>query len=151
MKRLNGTADAAVHASPSACMALLEAVDRYPEWYPEVVRKVTVLVRDEGELPSKVEARLHVSRGPLSKDLELMLAVSSDEPLAVRLTRLPYDPADQEQFELVWRIEASSETRIGLTLAANLDLPRALPLGGVGEAMAEGFLAAAQRALGERG
>ncbi|MGZ4174120.1 MAG: hypothetical protein ACXVQR_06550, partial [Solirubrobacteraceae bacterium] len=114
MKRLSGTADAAVRASPAECMALLVAVERYPDWYPEVVRKVTVLARDEGEFPSKVEARLHVARGPLSKDVELMLAVSSAEPLVVRLTRLPYDPADQEQFELVGRIAASGETRIAL-------------------------------------
>jgi ribosome-associated toxin RatA of RatAB toxin-antitoxin module len=150
VKRLNATADTAVRASPAECMQLLEAVDRYPEWHPEVVRKVTVLARDEGALASKVEARLHVSRGPLSRDLELMLAVSTDEPLAIRLTRLPYDPTDQEEFELIWRVEGSSETRIGLALAANLDLPRALPLGGVGEAMARGFLAAAARALDER-
>jgi Polyketide cyclase / dehydrase and lipid transport len=150
VKRLNATADTAVRASPAACLRLLEAVDRYPEWYPEVVRKVTVLARDAGALASKVEARLHVSRGPLSRDLELMLEVSTDEPLEIRLTRLPYDPTDQEEFELIWRVEAaSSATRIGLELAANLDLPRALPLGGVGEAMAQGFLAAAARALAE--
>src|ERR1019366_6301941 len=88
VKRLNATADTAVRASPAACLRLLEAVDRYPEWYPEVVRKVTVLARDAGALACKVEARLHVSRGPLSRDLELMLEVSTDEPLAIRLTRL---------------------------------------------------------------
>jgi ribosome-associated toxin RatA of RatAB toxin-antitoxin module len=150
MKRLSGAADKAVRASPAECMALLAAVDRYPEWYPEVVRKVTVLARDEGECPSKVEARLHVARGPLSKDVELTLAISSAEPLVVRLTRLPYDPADQEQFELVWRVAASRESRIALALEASLDLPRALPLGGIGEVMAEGFLEAARRALAER-
>jgi hypothetical protein len=149
MKPLSATAATAVRADPAECLRLLEAVDRYPSWYPEVVRKVTVLARDDGSRPSKVEARLHVSRGPLSRDLELMLAVSVDGLSVVRLTRLPYDPTDAEEFELIWRVQAGTETRIALELTANLDLPRALPLGGLGEAMAQGFVSAAGRALAE--
>ena len=36
---------------------------------------------------------------------------------------------------------------IGLDLAASLDVPRLLPVGGIGEAMAEGFVAAAANQL----
>jgi hypothetical protein len=38
MKELDGTAMAAVPAPVEECLAVLEAVDRYPAWYPEVVR-----------------------------------------------------------------------------------------------------------------
>lgn len=149
MKRLQARAGALISASPAQCLSLLAAVDRYPEWHPDVVRKVTVLARDARDHAAKVEARLHISRGPLKRELELMLAVTVEEP-AIRLTRLPYDPADEEEFELTWNVGEGAQTRIELDLAASLDIPRAVPLGGVAEAMAQGFVSAAARALSAR-
>src|ERR1022692_2749591 len=79
MKELRGTATALVPAPLTQCLALVEAVDRYPAWYPDVVRTVEVLERD-----------------------------------------------------------------------ANLDVPRFLPLGGVGDSVAQGFISAASAKLVRR-
>jgi hypothetical protein len=69
----------------------------------------------------------------------------------VTLTRLPNEPADPEEFEVRWRLAppgpATDGTRIDIELAAKLDVPRLMPVGGVGAAIAEGFLAAAVREL----
>ena len=47
-----------------------------------------------------------------------------------------------------WRVSGAGPTQIRLDLAANLDVPRFLPLGDVGDSMAAGFVSAATRALG---
>lgn len=148
MKRLTAIATAAVGASAGESFDLLRDVERYPAWYPEVVREVTVLARDRDERPVRAKALLRVSRGPLRRDLELTLALNASAADAVTLTRLPNDSQDEEQFELAWRIEAGPETLLRLELTANLDVPRALPLAGAGQAIADGFVAAAARELG---
>ena len=147
MKELQGHSTAVVAAPMSDCLALLEAVDRYPEWHPDVVREVEVLERDSGGRPLKARAALHVARGPLVKEIELILAVSVDPSGTVKLTRVPHEPSDEEAFEVTWRLERGRHTRIRLELTANLDVPRLLPLGGIGDAMAHGFVAAALRAI----
>ena len=55
MKELNGSAYSAVDAPPDECMALLEAVGRYPEWHPDVVQEVEVLASNDGH-PTRVRA-----------------------------------------------------------------------------------------------
>jgi hypothetical protein len=47
-----------------------------------------------------------------------------------------------------WFVAGGPSTSIRLDLAANLDVPRFLPLGGIGDAMAAGFVTAATRELG---
>jgi hypothetical protein len=91
---------------------------------------------------------LHLARGPLVKDFELLMAMTTDPGSGVTLTRVRHGSADQEQFEVIWRVEQERGTWIHLRLDANLSVPRLLPLGGVGDAVAEGFVAAAARALG---
>ena len=54
MKELNGSAYSAVDAPPDKCMALLEAVDRYPEWHPEVVKEVELLASNDDVRPRAV-------------------------------------------------------------------------------------------------
>jgi hypothetical protein len=61
------------------------------------------------------------------------------------LTRIPHDAGDEERFEVAW---AFAERRIQLELNATLPVPRLIPLGGIGNAVAEGFVAAAVRRLG---
>ena len=70
--------------------------------------------------------------------------VEVDRPHTVRLTRTPHHAKDHERFEVVWRLE---EHRISLELNANLDVPRLVPVGGIGESLAQGFVAAAIKAL----
>lgn len=148
MKELTGSAVATTAAIPEACLSLLEAVDRYPSWHPEVVKEAEVLERDAEGHPTKARAKLHVERGPLTRDFDLVLAVSIDPSGTVKLSRIPHEPTDKEKFDVIWRVEGGPTTRIRLELAANLDVPRFIPLGGVGDSMAEGLVNAAARALG---
>jgi hypothetical protein len=148
VKELHGTAGASVAAPVEECFALLEALDRYPSWYPEVVREAEVLDRDDVGHPTKARTTLHVAHGPLIKDFHLVLAIRIERPTMVKLTRIAHDPSDPEQFEVTWRIEHTVDaTRISLALDANLSVPRLVPLGSVGDAMAQGFVGAALREL----
>ncbi len=146
MKELRGNAAEVVAAPIDRCFALLEAVDAYPAWHPEVVQVVEVLDRDARGLPSRVRTKLHVSQGPLVKDFDLLMAVVTDRPRTVALTRVADQPSEQK-FDVRWRLQAGEGTRIELGLNANLNVPRFLPLGGIGDSMARGFVAAAARAL----
>jgi hypothetical protein len=148
MKELHGSATAHVAAPIEECLALLQAVDRYPSWYPEVVKGAEVVERDADGAPAKARTTLHVSHGPLVRDFRLLLAVGVQRPGTVTLTRVPHGPSDQEAFEVTWRLADREGTRIELVLDANLSVPRLIPLGGIGDAMAQGFVAAAARALG---
>jgi hypothetical protein len=150
MKELSGAATELVPTEIEACLALLEAVDEYPAWYPEVVRAVDVLERGPDGRPTTARAQLHVARGPIVKDFDLTLAVTIDRPHTVKLTRVPHQPTDQERFGVTWRLEGANGTRIRLELDANLDVPRFLPLGGIGDSIAQGFVAAAARELAKR-
>ena len=128
-------------------MPLFEAVDKYPEWHPDVVREVSVLERDGDGRPSRAKTKLHLARGPLVKDFNLVLSVASDRSREVKLTKVRDRDSGAEQFEVTWRVQDAGRTRIQLDLGASLDVPRFLPVGGVGDAMAEGFVAAAVKAL----
>ena len=147
MKELHGSASAAVDAPADKCMALFEAVDRYPEWHPEVVHEVDVLERDDAGHPIRIRTKLHLARGPLVKDFNLMLGVASDGTRQVKLTRVRDRDSGREQFDVTWLVQDSGATRIRLDLGASLDVPRFLPVGGIGDGMAEGFVAAAVKAL----
>jgi ribosome-associated toxin RatA of RatAB toxin-antitoxin module len=147
VKELSGTATAAVAAPAEECLALLAAVDRYPTWHPEVVRHVDVLDRDAAGQPTRVKTKLHLSQGPLSKDFDLDMAVVVHPPSAVQLFRVANEPGDEERFEVTWHVEAPAHAQLRLELRANLSVPRFLPLGGIGDAVADGFVNAAARAL----
>ena len=147
MKELTGHAEATTTTSPDACLALLGAVDRYPDWHPDVVKSVDVLERDDQGQPTKARTKLHVQYGPITRDFDLTMAVEVDPAGAVSLSRIPHHGSDGEKFEVNWRVSGAGPTQIRLDLAADLDVPRFLPLGGVGDSIAEGFVSAATRAL----
>ena len=148
MKELTGTAYATTSASPEECVSLLEAIDRYPIWHPEVVKEAEVLERDADGHPTRARTKLHVERGPLTRDFNLTMSVSVDPEGMVKLSRIPHEPTDKERFDVTWRVKGGSNSHIRLDLAANLDVPRLVPLGGVGDSMAQGMVSAAARALG---
>ncbi len=151
MKELQGAAAVEVAASPAECIALLQAVDRYPAWYPEVVQRVEVTERDGDGRPSKANATLHVVHGPLTRDFNLQLAVITEPPATVKLLRLSHGPSDHERFDVTWRVTESPRTRLNLQLNANLSVPRFVPVGGIGDGLAQGFVGAAARALERSG
>jgi hypothetical protein len=147
MKELHGAASASVATPIEECFALVEAVDRYPSWYPDVVRDTEVLGRDGDGHPTTARATLHASLGPLVRDFHLSLAVTVQEYTTVRLTRIPHDPSDAERFEVTWHLEPGAETQMRVTLEASLSVPRLVPVGGIGDSMAAGFVTAAAAAL----
>jgi hypothetical protein len=146
MKELRGTATSVVSAPLAECHSLLAAVDRYPVWHPDVVKQVEVLDRDDRGHARSARAILHVSVGPLVRDFHLVFVVQV-EPATVKLNRIPHHASDRERFDVTWRLDGAADTQIGLELGANLSVPRLVPLGGVGDSLAHGFVSAAVRAL----
>jgi Polyketide cyclase / dehydrase and lipid transport len=149
MKELTGSATGSTNASSEDCVALLAAVDRYPSWHPDVVKEVEVLERDGQGQPSRARTKLHVQHGPITRDFDLTMEVQVDPPAGtVSLSRIPHHGRDGEKFDVTWRVSGAGRTQIRLDLAANLDVPRFVPLGGVGDSMAQGFVNAATKELG---
>ena len=144
MKELRGRASAPVTASAERCFALFEAVDGYPQWYPEAVRRVEVVQRSADGKPARARAQLHVAYGPLTREFNLLLSVEADPVTRVKLTRVAHEPPDPERFEVTWLLEPG---RIELQMYANLSIPRLVPVSGMGESFAGDFVAAAKKAL----
>ncbi len=149
MKELRGSASTHTSAGVKECVGFFAAVEDYPSWYPEVVRSVEVLEQGADGHTSKARAVLHLARGPIVKDFDLVLEVFVQAG-AVQLRRLAHDRSDQERFEVGWVARVDVDTRLDLLLVATLSVPRLIPLGGVGDAIAGGFVTAASRALGDR-
>jgi len=143
MKHLHGGAQAAVDLPIEDCLALLAALDAYPSWYPDVVREVQVVEYGDDGLPLKAETKLHLSYGPVSRDLDLLLAVRVHRPDLVQLRHVPRGRSSGTSFDATWRLEHHGETHLELELDAIMPVPRLVPLGGVGDAFASGFMQAA--------
>jgi ribosome-associated toxin RatA of RatAB toxin-antitoxin module len=144
VKDLQGSAAQSVAATPDRCLELLADVESYPRWYPDVVRGIDVVKRDAQSRAEQVRATLFAAVGPINHELELLLAITR-APDSVVLSRFPYERSDRERFEVNWRVTAAGaqQSRIELLLAASLDLPRFLPVGGLADTMATGFVGAA--------
>jgi ribosome-associated toxin RatA of RatAB toxin-antitoxin module len=143
MKELSGQARTAISAPPAECIALLAAVDRYPTWYPDVIRKVEVIERDGSGVVRRARVTVHLSVGPLANDYTFEINVEV-APAAVILSRVPHKASDPDQLEVHWRVKPG-ELRVDVS--AVLEVPRFLPVGGAGEAVAQGFVKAARRVL----
>ena len=150
MKRLAASVSSRVDASTAQCFRVLSHVEAYPQWYPEGVREVQVLERDGEGRARTLRARLHAALGRLAHDFHLLLAVQCDPPDSVRLRRIPHDPSDPERFEARWGIHGGSPTTLALELEAELEVPRLLPVGQLGEVISGRLLAAAVRELSSR-
>ena len=151
MKALHGKATGDAPASMDVCLGVLAAVELYPDWYPDVVRRVLVVDRDPRGMASRAEVSLHLSHGPLARDLDLVVSVHIDPRGAVVLTRIPHSPSDNEELEVSWRLETGPETLIALELHANLAVPRLLPLVDLADSVAQGFVGAAVTAIRQAG
>jgi hypothetical protein len=152
VKQLTGGAEQVIRAPLANCYVLLADPDGYPRWHPDLVRSVEVLERGDDGQPTRARAQLRVSRGPLSHDFDVVLAVLLAPLRTVTLTRLPHERRDREQFQMSWHLEPeASVTRIRLALDATLSIPRLVPVGGIGNELAREFVAAAERALTRRG
>lgn len=147
MKHLHGTAQSTVAVPIEDCFDFLAALEAYPSWYEEVVTEVTVVQDGEDGLPLRAETRLHLAYGPVSRDLDLLLAVKAQRPGLVHLTHVSRGSSSGASFDATWRLQADAGTRLDLELDANMPIPRLVPVGGVGDVFAAGFMKAAVQRL----
>jgi hypothetical protein len=144
VKELHARAQTAVTASVDECLQLLRAVEGYPQWYPSGVKEASVLERDAAGVPTRVRTTLHVATGPFVKDFALTMAITEPGQGTIRLAREPHGSADHERFDVIWTVTGSGAgENVALRFDANLSVPRFLPVNGVGESIANGFVNAA--------
>ncbi len=147
MKHLHGDAEASVGVAIDDCLRFLAALEAYPSWYPDVVRGVEVVETGKDGLPLRAETKLHLSWGPVSRDLDLLLAVQVQKPGLVQLSHVSRGSSSGASFDATWRLEDRDGTHLELELDATMPVPGLIPLGGVGDAFADGFMEAAVRGL----
>ena len=145
-REFHGEAGEVVAAPQEACLALVAAVDRYPDWCPDVIREVDVIDRDADGQPSRVRMRMHVARGGLEKEFNLFLAIAVEPPEIVKLTRVTDHPTNQE-FNATWTLRPAASTHIALELGAKLRVPWYIRGDGIGDAIADAFVSAASKRL----
>jgi ribosome-associated toxin RatA of RatAB toxin-antitoxin module len=148
VKELQGRASAALDVQAEECFALLAAFERYPDWF-EVVSEVEILEDERNGTPGLARAQLHVPQSPFGTHFELFVAVRTESPVMITLTRVPDGPADPDRLELIWRLEDDGATLLEFEFdAAASFVPGFLPVGGAGEAIARAAIEAARAALG---
>jgi hypothetical protein len=146
MRDFHGAAAEVVAAPLEDCLALLAAVDRYPDWCPDNVRAVEVLDRGADGQASSVRMTMHVARGGFDREFDLFLTVIVEPPGTVKLTRVRNRPTSQE-FNATWMLTPAGSTRVALDLDAKLRVPWFIRADGIADAIAEGFVTAACREL----
>jgi ribosome-associated toxin RatA of RatAB toxin-antitoxin module len=147
VKELHGHAGTHLEVEPERCFELLAAIERYPAWF-DVVREIELLEAESNGTPGMARAALYVPQSPFGKNFELLLAVRTERPLAVTLTRVPDGPNDPDRLELAWRVQSGDATRLELAFdAAASFVPSFLPVGGAGDAIAQAAIDAARAAL----
>lgn len=125
---------------------MLAAVNRYPCWYPRLIREAEVLERDAGGEPTLARATVHLALGPVVHDIHLVLAVAVERGQRVTMNQVPHREGE-ERFELGWRVEPGSPASLHLELSARVDFPRFVPVAALGGQLAQGFVDAASREL----
>jgi ribosome-associated toxin RatA of RatAB toxin-antitoxin module len=147
MKVIQGRASAEVAVPVGDCFALLMAIEEYPSWF-EPVRTVEILEREPDGRALLARAELHVPQSPFGTDFDLVLAVRSEHPESISLTKLPDDPNDEDRLELWWWLTEDASTRIHFEFDAALSfVPGFLPVGGAGDWVAAAILDAATSAF----
>jgi ribosome-associated toxin RatA of RatAB toxin-antitoxin module len=147
VKELQGWASAEFDVPVKACFELLAAVESYPEWF-EVVSGVEMLEEERNGTPGLARAELHVPQSPFGTHFELFVAVRTERPGTVTLTRIPDGASDEDRLELIWRMQRSGSTRLEFEFdAAASFVPSFVPVGGAGEAIAYAAIKAARAAL----
>jgi hypothetical protein len=134
MREFHGEAAEVVAAPLEDCLALLAAIDGYPDWCPDIVRDVDVLDRGADGQPSRVRMTMHIARGALVREFDLFLATVVEPPGTVKLTRVTDHPTEQE-FNATWVLRPAGSTRVALQLDAKLRVPWYVPAGGIGDAV----------------
>ncbi|MGN6869734.1 MAG: SRPBCC family protein [Solirubrobacteraceae bacterium] len=148
MKELQGWASAELDVPVKACFELLAAVESYPDWF-EVVTEVEMLEPERNGTPGLARAELYVPQSPFGTHFELFVAVRTERPGTITLTRVPDGASDEDRLELIWRMHRGRSTRLEFEFdAAASFVPSFVPVGGAGEAIAHAAIEAARSALG---
>jgi hypothetical protein len=145
-REFHGEAAEVAAASLEDCFGLVATVDRYADWCPDMVRDIEVVDRGAGGRPSRVRMRMHIARGAIGRDFDLLLAIVVKPQETVTLTRVTDRPTNQE-FNATWRLRPADGTHVALELDAKLRVPRHVHAHGIGDAIAKGFVTAACQAL----
>jgi hypothetical protein len=150
MKDLAATATGTTPTPIEECYALLSDFERYPDWFPDGIKAAEILEQGPDGEPVKIKTTLHVAHGPIVRDFKVHMAVTGRRPELIELRRLPKEPSgDHEEILVSWRLsDQDGGTEIEAGLRASLDIPRFLPIGGLADSMARGFLDAALAQLG---
>ena len=113
MVRVDRTVRSDVAAPPAACLALLGAPARYPDW--------ARLVREAEARDGTVHLRVEVLG--MSTEMECALEL---EPEGAVLRRLPNDDADDERFTAAFTVRpAGAGATVELHVTAAIDVPGA--------------------------
>jgi ribosome-associated toxin RatA of RatAB toxin-antitoxin module len=149
MRELTSSATAVAHQPIERCFTHLADIERYPDWYPQTVKRLTVVERDGEGRAQKVDAQLAVAAGPISKTFNVRMQLTTLRPSLVSLERVADDRGDHEALTIKWKLAAagSDETEIQLEMTAYLDVPRFLPIGQITDEVAHGFVGAAVSSL----
>jgi ribosome-associated toxin RatA of RatAB toxin-antitoxin module len=149
MKQLSATATGVAATPIERAYEHLLDVERYPQWYPDGVKRVEVLERDAGGVVLTVDAVLAAVAGPLRKEFPMRLALEREQPTRIALARVADDRGDHEQLTIAWLLRAvgQAETELTVELGARLDVPLFLPIDPIAREVANGFLQAALRSM----
>jgi ribosome-associated toxin RatA of RatAB toxin-antitoxin module len=149
MRELTSRATAVAHQPIERCFTHLADIERYPDWYPTTVKRLTVVERDSEGRAQKVDAVLAVAAGPISKTFNVRMQLTTLRPSLVSLERVADDRGDHEALTIKWKLAAAgeAETEIQLDMTAYLDVPRFLPIGQITDEVANGFVGAAVSSL----
>jgi ribosome-associated toxin RatA of RatAB toxin-antitoxin module len=149
VKELQGSASAEIELPAAVCFALVASIDRYPGWF-EVIRTVEVLKRKRNGVASLARVELHIPQSPFGTEFELVMSIETERPGAVQFTKLPAGPSDRDRLELSWRMRENGATEIEFEFDAAVSfVPSYLPVGSVGDAIAQAILGAATTAFAD--
>ncbi len=149
MKELTATATGVSEKPIERCYEHLLDVERYPQWYPDGVKRVEVIERGADGVPTRVDAVLAAVAGPLRKQFDVRLAVEPEPPTLIALARVADDRGDHELLTITWLLRdlGADGTEVNVELGARLDVPMFLPIDPVAREVANGFLQAALRSF----
>jgi ribosome-associated toxin RatA of RatAB toxin-antitoxin module len=137
-----------VAAPPEACFAVVSDIERYPDWLTGV-QAIEVRERDDDGQVSLARVRVRLSLPAFSRELAFSGRVEREPPRRLRLRREPSTAASSpETVAMTWTVAPEGGgSRVGLELEAEVDAPRLVPLGPVGDALARSFADALARRL----
>src|SRR5947209_5092659 len=116
MSDVEGTHEVDVAAALAACAAVLDDVDRYPQWY-DTIDAANVVERDSAGRPTRAE--LAIAAGPLGK-VELTIELARDTPGRLVGTQVAGN-GRVERVRMEWTLDRIDEAHTHVTYAFSAD------------------------------